>query len=102
MGNPVKTAWHTWRLELARLATVIVLSLAVGWLVGYPTALLALGLGGHLLWYMYRVAQLAQLCNGRVIGAKVLCTVFEHVLFFIQNHGHGLVPPEFLSHENRV
>ena len=34
------------------------------------------------------VAELAQLVDGRVVGAEVLGGVLQHVLFFVENHGH--------------
>ena len=38
------------------------------------------------------VPDLAELADGRLIGAEILGAVFEHVLLFVQDHGHPGIP----------
>lgn len=51
---------HAWISELSRIAAVVLLPLAAGWLVGSPYTFLAAGLAAYLAWHLYRLAQLAR------------------------------------------
>jgi len=55
---------HAWTGELWRLAIVVLLSLAGGWLAGYPYAGLAAGLAACLARHLYFLTQLARNLGG--------------------------------------
>jgi two-component system phosphate regulon sensor histidine kinase PhoR len=55
---------HAWTTELLRLAAVVLVPMAAGWLAGYPYAFLVLALGAYLAWHLRRLTQLARHLSG--------------------------------------
>jgi len=55
---------HAWTAELLRLAAVVLVPLAAGWIAGHPYIFLAIALGAYLAWHLRRLTQLARNLSG--------------------------------------